>query len=652
MSQKETFLEVAGNCLKQLIIHREIATECDADKESIDLHDRVIELFKKIEIVVAESDLSLNYINQFQEDITQTINLFPYKDQPNLDFIRSADKINFKLNIERNRESIINKVIQTEFNFEFFKKLGFFKDNIVAIGANGSGKTTLSNDLKKYLTQNGVVISAQKVLLIPTFSGISNINSTSQKLQSSQTADKSFKSTYSTENSGNAYGLLVQLGGEFQVLLDNLLAERSAVRNGFCDNLINGSNDSKVPTTKLDKALQIWNKLIQHRTINCCDGINITLNSSAGSPYPAFKMSDGEKVILFLIAQVLQAPESGFIIVDEPEMYLHKTILNKLWDILEKERQDCIFIYLTHDLDFAVSRTTAKKVWIRSFIHPDKWEIETIPENELPEALLLELLGSRKNILFCEGKNKSLDIKIYNALFPEYTITSVDSCFDVINYTKSFNKLPNITVKAFGVIDSDHHGLERLNILEIDGVFSYSMAEIENLFFDEMFLNLLASQLLKDQSIVALIKNEVLEQLERDMELQIANYISTKINYYFKDSHVSKGNNLSEVESNYIKFTDEIKLLDWYQQRKNELQAVVATGNYNRALAVFNNKGLKAIANKHFKISDFTERSIKLMEFHDETHDILLNHFPQKLRTSDQVDSLQDDLDDLDRFPN
>ena len=116
-------------------------------------------------------------------------------------------------------------------------------------------------------------------------------------------------------------------------------------------------------------------------------------------------------------------------------MYLHKTLLSKLWDILETEREDCIFIYLTHDLEFATSRNTAKKVWIKSFNHPDKWEIEDIPSNVLPEALLLKLLGSRKRILFCEGESGKIDEKIYNLLLPDFTITPVKTCFDVINYT-------------------------------------------------------------------------------------------------------------------------------------------------------------------------------------------------------------------------
>lgn len=87
------------------------------------------------------------------------------------------------------------------------------------------------------------------------------------------------------------------------------------------------------------------------------------------------------------------APEKALIIVDEPEGYLHESIINKLWDILEKLRSDCVFIYLTHDLTFASSRR-GNKFWMKNFTYPDNWEIVTITENEIPESLLMEILGS------------------------------------------------------------------------------------------------------------------------------------------------------------------------------------------------------------------------------------------------------------------
>jgi len=625
MTQKETFIQFIDTALTQLNQHRQVAFECEVEQSVLDLHDKLIDHCGTIKELVSNTELSVNYINQFQRDINQALGHFPFRGRI-FNVIQEPQKIQIRTNIENQKNAIEQQLNLLLFNLDFFNKLGFFNNNIVAIGANGSGKTSLSNKLKTYIQNNGVVISAQRILFVPTFETLHNPTKTAQELKQTQLLDKSNKDQ-------NNFHHLHQ---EFGVVLKNLLADSIALGNEFRMNAIEqkkkGEEISDPPITNLDRTLEIWNSLIEHRTIKCIDGMNINVESETKRPYPAIQMSDGEKVMLFLIAQVLQAPKSGFIIVDEPEMYLHKTILKKLWDILEKERQDCIFVYLTHDLDFATSRTTAKKIWIRSFMHPDKWDIENIPENDLPEPLLLELLGSRKNILFCEGKKGSIDEKIYNILFPSFTITPVDNCFAVINYTKAFNKLPNSNTKAFGIIDSDHHGSQRLQTLEQENVFSLSLAEPENLFLDEDFLKILSKQLLLDESIVDEIKTEVLTQLQNEIELQTSNYVSAKINYYFKDSHVSKGNTLATVNDNYNKFSNEIKIQDWYDNRKQELEKIIADKDYNKVLSVYNNKGLKAIANKKFKITDFTDRAIKQMQFETETHDILRKHFPEQLK--------------------
>jgi len=635
MKEKDTFLEFIEISLKQLMLHKQISIECEVDEIMLELHDKTAyycDIFKQI---VTERELTINYINQFETDLTQTLNYFTYRHHQNLAFIQLQNKANIKQTIEKQILPLEEQLKLLQFNLDFFKKLNFFNSNIVAIGANGSGKTTLSNDLKKYLPNTGVVISAQKVLIIPTFSGVSNFNNTNKKLQSSQVADKSLKVTFSTENNGNAYHILSQLGGEFQVLLDNLLAERSVIRNQFCDALQKGGKETSVPMTKLDKALKIWNSLIQHRIMECDDGINITLKSlTESNHYPAHQMSDGEKVALYLISHILQAPSSGFIIVDEPEMYLHKTILKKLWDHLEQERQDCIFIYLTHDLDFATSRTTAKKIWIKSFIHPDKWEIEDIPTDEIPETLLFELLGSRKNILFCEGVKGSIDERVYSILFPELTTMPVGSCFDVMNHTKAFNKLQNVNTKAYGLIDSDHHDTARLEKLKESDVYSFKVAEIENLFLDSDFLKTLAKQILIDESKVELIKSDVIKELDKLKEIQASNYVSTKVNYYFTDSDVSKGNALDQLENNYQYFLNRISIQDWYLQRINELKEMISDLNYDNVLISINNKGIKNIAAKHLNISDFTDRSIKLLQTNCEAQFSLNKYFPEVIKTA------------------
>lgn len=629
--QLEAFLTYIESAKKDLNIHRQVSFELSCNESTLDIIDKIIVLITSIEDKAATGNYQINYLNQFRTNIDSILGNLPFRGQQNTSFIPSQNEhwvTQNRNNIEQRTVNFIRFYDQLNFNIDFFNKIGFFNNNVVAIGANGSGKTTLSNKFKSYLQNNGVVISAQRILLVPSFDSISNPAKTASELKQSQLRDK-------TNKNDNEFRYLQQ---EFSVVLKNLLADNISAGNSYRKRAIelvkSGKEMENPKLTNLDITFQIWNSLIEHRTIECKDGINITANSDDGRSYPAIQMSDGEKVMLYLIAQVLQAPSQGFIVVDEPEMYLHKTILKKLWDILENERNDCLFIYLTHDLDFATSRTTAKKIWIKSFTHPDKWEIEDIPTDVIPETLLFELLGSRKNILFCEGIKGSIDERVYSILFPELTIFPVGSCFEVINHTKAFNKLQNVNTKAFGLIDSDHHDSARLEKLKESDIYSFTVAEVENLFLDSDFLKILAKQILIDESNVELIKTDVIKELDKLKEIQASNYVSTKVNYYFTDSDVSKGNALTQLENNYQDFLDKISITDWYTQRISELNQMISNIEYDNVLVSINNKGIRNIACNHLKISDFTDRSIKLLQSNEEGKIALNKYFPEEIKTA------------------
>ena len=108
-------------------------------------------------------------------------------------------------------------------------------------------------------------------------------------------------------------------------------------------------------------------------------------------------------------------------------------------------------------------------------------------------------------------------------------------------------------------------------------------------------------------------------------------YLVLLINYYFKDSHVSKGNTLDKVTHNYSKFTTQIKIQEWYDGRINELKEILDKNDYLKLLAIFNNKGLKTIGNKYFKISDFIDRAIMLLQGNEETREFIRAYFPKSI---------------------
>lgn len=624
MLSNDLLLNLVDESIVKLQKYKEIAEFC---KISIHPFEEALNYFSTLrEALHVHEYLKENYQQQLQVDSSKIMQSFKFETKFEVSQIH---KDFYKININKGLVEFERHIKVASFNLNMFIKFNFFSDNIVAIGANGSGKSTLSAKLKEYLPKSAMTISAQKFLIIPVFKNITNPNDTIKDLHVSQFYEKSTRFKLDSNESYSPEANAIK--DEFKVLLNNLLSENNTLNNRYVRSVRNGEL-CELPTSKLTNTIEIWNSLIEHRILECADGININLKAlNSEKIYPAYQMSDGEKVVLYYIAHVLQAPQDGFIIVDEPEMYLHKTLLSKLWDILETEREDCIFVYLTHDLEFATSRNTAKKIWIKSFNHPDKWEIENIPSNELPEALLLKLLGSRKRILFCESESGKIDEKIYNLLLPNFTITPVKTCFDVINYTKAFNELPNRTAEAFGLIDSDHHDPDRLLSLQAQNVFSLNVSEVENLLFDEGFLSDFSRQLMCDGDVVSTIKSEVIEKLSNTKELQVANYISAKINYYFKSSHVSKGNTREDVKKHYSRFTDNISIDDWHDTRETELQNIIDSKDYDRALCIINDKGLKTIANRNFNIGNFQEKALSYLQFNHSSHQHLLKHLPSEL---------------------
>lgn len=557
-----------------------------------------------------ENTIPESFYNKIYNNISavNTVNVFQFLVNPRN-----------QINVDTLKTNIHHYNLNTKAAFvtyNFYKDLGFFTDSIVVVGANGSGKSTLATNLKTTIDErDGIVIPAQKLLIIPTFDNTPNYNSSNQEYKLYEQNYSDNKVTYNASKTDDIpYSETKKYGAEYKYVLKTLIAERAHVRNVFCSNYSNGVEVKKEDLhSKLDTAIEIWNSLIEHREMFFNESNELMIKDPAdGSLYQAFKMSDGEKNILYLIGRVLLANPGSLIIIDEPEMYLHKAIVNKLWDRLEVLRQDCIFVYLTHDLDFASSRK-AQKYWIKHFQFPISWDIESIPENEIPENLLMKLLGSRKRILFCEGKHNSLDTKIFEILYPDYTITPLGSCTDVINYVRSFNKIPNRNVEAIGFIDRDFRTQEQLTKLDTENIYSYSVAEIENLFLIKDFISRFANYK-KEQIDLDILEEKVLKLLQENKISQSANFASSLINYNFSESHVRKGNDIGNVKTNLESFINNLKLDETYDKRIELLEKIISDKDYEGAIKLYNNKGLLSVAEDLLSLKSSTYR-LKALDF-------------------------------------
>lgn len=581
----------------------------------------VLEYLNKIYSDLEDKSLPSSYYTKIQHNI-ESLNISNWNEVES----------NMSRSYEMSRQLESFNIIDSLYNiYKFYRELGYFNQNITIVGANGSGKSSLALMLKETIDErDGIVIPAQKLLLIPTFSSIPSYEKAIQTYNTYQAEYFDVKTTY--DSSDTPFTDLRKYSDEYKNVLINLISERNYIRNKYCDAALEQKNPNKDDLySKLDEALAIWNLLIEHRTIFCDSNNNIKLKTHSGDEYPAYQMSDGEKLILFLVGRVLLAPPKAMIVIDEPEMYLHKAIVNKLWDKLEIERQDCLFVYLTHDLEFASTRN-ANKYWIESYKYPNDWKINSIPENEIPQALLMKLLGSQKKILFCEGKKNSLDTQIYECLFKQYTIISVQSCADVINYTRSYNKLPNKNSIAYGIIDRDFRVPEQLEKLEDENIYSFSVAEVENLFLIKEFI-LKYGEFKNETFEIKDITSKVLDFLDKNIEQQTSNYTSSYINYHFTESHVKKGNTKDELNTNYKSFKEHIKIEEWYETRSQSIKEIIASKDYEKAIMIYNNKGLHTIVENvlGMKSNTYRYKALSFLKKNEEAQNIFKEIFPSKI---------------------
>ena len=126
MTEKDQFLEFIETSLKQLGLHKEICIACEVNEIMVDLHDKIISYCNILKKVIGEKSLTINYIQQFQNDLSQALNCLPYRQHQNLDFIQPHNKESIKTGVENQIYPLENQLKLLQFNFDFFTKLNFF----------------------------------------------------------------------------------------------------------------------------------------------------------------------------------------------------------------------------------------------------------------------------------------------------------------------------------------------------------------------------------------------------------------------------------------------------------------------------------------------------------------------------------------------
>ena len=359
-------------------------------------------------------------------------------------------------------------------------------DRLFIVGPNGSGKSALIQHLVSgHQGRNIRRISAHRQTWLD--SGSLNLTPLGRRQFEEQTTNRE----KSNEARWRDYDSQQK---QSAVLFDLVAKENTRARSiaSFVD-----SKDLKKASKLADESVSAF---VQLNDLLSLGTLKITLENSkdeeilashrdASTPYSIAQMSDGERNAAIIGATVLTVDPGTVLLIDEPERHLHRSIVVPFLAALFAKREDCTFIVSTHELALPAANPTASVLMVRSCEwdgdRAKSWDIDLLQSNvQLPEELRLAILGSRGRVLFFEGTGTSLDLPIYNALFPDISVAASGTSTDVQRAVEGMRGSQDLHhVEAYGLIDSDGRSPEAVNALSGRGVFALDVYSVESLYY-------------------------------------------------------------------------------------------------------------------------------------------------------------------------
>lgn len=455
---------------------------------------------------------------------------------------------------------------------------------VTVVGANGAGKSRFGVEIARRIQDHAFWLSAQKAWCI---------------MPPHEVWPGSIEAMYQ-EFMEYSYYVSKDTPTEFDQLLFLLLSEE-------CRNLFEykfktpKGGHIDFPETRLDRVQKLWERVFPRNKMLRAEG-RLLIQSENSEPFNPLRLSSGEKAVLYYIAGVLFAMPNAVILVEDPEFYLHHSIMKSLWDSIENLRKDCTFVYLTHDLDFAASRVESTCIWVRSF-DADRmsWDYEFIRNDDsFPEGMYLDILGSRKPVLFIEGAaTGSIDVKLYPYIFPEYTVKPLGGCNKVIEATRAFADLKEIHhLESRGIVDRDRRTEREVEYLRSRHVYVPEVAEVENLLMLEGVIRSVARRMKRNENkVFEIVKNNVIQLFAQEIESQALLHTRHRIRRDLEYKIDRRFNDIGSFEDHIDHLTDDTDVRGLYNMICSQFRTFVKNRDYRSILKVYNQKSMLTNSN-------------------------------------------------------
>lgn len=542
--QLESAIKKYNNCIKSNDITKAQINSEYIKKLQLNL-DLYLDRINKILTDQNFNNYNVQYINFVENQLYNVINAL--KNINNNNFLYNDSNIIYNLIAVLNNYMINNNLLTI---YDQFKD---GNSNYILFGKNGAGKTSLLKQLNNNLLRDNTIV-------VPATRNINYRNN-----------------TYHCKDEVNLVTAINSFeDGKTIFLLNECIKAESYLQ------LKNGKEEETVLS---NIATKIFNNLGLDRCIDIDHKDGIKLYNSFEEYYSFSNASDGEKSAVYFIFVTLLSPINSYLFIDEPENHLNGSLMKKLFDMLENYRKDIKFVYATHNTDFIQSRNNVKLVYLDKGQKINEWKCRKIDDEMLPLDLILSVEGTNQDVLFCEGENTSFDLRIYSILFPEYKITPISGCDNVISHTKMVNEYATVFKKnACGIVDNDFKSEEKILQLKNEKIYTLSVNEIENIFLIEECLEKAINKIGASKTM-AEITNKLFETAEHQKDAILIDY-STKLlrTLHLKNKVKNIINIADEIDS--LNEKNKTEFLKLFESFKSSLEDVIAEKKYYDLLRI------------------------------------------------------------------
>ncbi|MDE0091932.1 MAG: AAA family ATPase [Oligoflexia bacterium] len=382
------------------------------------------------------------------------------------------------------------------------------------VGANGSGKSALMLQLAIELRHK------EEEIFYTLYSAHrqSWFNSEAQKVGKSnedRINEKIALMTTDADYSNRWKDMWPSDGLKYENVFDDLI-EKWTIFNNRLMSLSHQTTEKRIRETEKLKALNPldkFNNLLKHGNIPITFSPDnpsatsklIARHNDNGVNVDIRRLSDGERFIVFFAATVATLIPGEVLLIDEPDLHLHQSIINPFFSALVASRKDCFFVFSTHNISLVSAFPGSKVIGLRSnewsADEPTRFDAKLIgPESPMPDYLKYDILGPKKKILYVEGAEGSWDCKLYRLLFPDFLVIGREGWATVEKSVKGLQQVADIYhIQARGIIDRDFRDDKKIKSFLKNNIGVLKMYSVESLYYSVVAVQAVASHLEKQK---------------------------------------------------------------------------------------------------------------------------------------------------------